>query len=102
MLTALIVPVPHTQLFNVFHVIVLAGEVPPSVKLIPVIVVVPATVMLEKILFWTVEVEPVTELPLSVINNTDPLAPSLLKAVTIELLFTVFVPVAVALYVWDM
>lgn len=88
-------PVTAVQLFNVFPVMFFVGAVPPSVKLIPVMVDVPATVMLDKLLFWTVVTTPVTELPLSLSNKTLPLAPPLLKAVTMELLFTVLVPVAV-------
>ena len=89
-------PVMAVQLVNVFPVMVLVGAVPPSVKLIPVMVDVPATVMLEKVLFWTVVTTPVTELPLSLTNKVLPLAPPLTKAVTMELLVTVLVPVAVA------
>ena len=68
-------PVMAVQLFNVFPVMFFVGAVPPSVKLRPVIVDVPATVMLEKLLFWTVVTTPVTELPLSLSNKTLPLAP---------------------------
>ena len=92
-------PVTAVQLFNVFPVTVLVGAVPPSVKFNPVIVEVPATVMLEKLLFVQFETQPVTEDPLSVTNITEPDAPALLNAVTIELFVTVLVAVADAVYV---
>jgi len=87
----LIAPVPAVQLLSVLPLTVLVGAVPPSVKFKPVIVVVPETVMLEKLLLWQFETVPVTDEPLSDTNKTEPLAPPLLKAVTIELLFTVLV-----------
>ena len=47
----LIVPVPPVQLLKMFPVIVLVDPLPPSVLLKPVMVVLPATVIFEKLLF---------------------------------------------------
>ena len=59
----------------------------------PAIVVAPVTVMFEKLLLFVLLVEPVFgSLPLSVNNVIVPPAPVLLNAVTIQLLFTFFVP----------
>ncbi len=97
MLTGVIVPVTPVQFENVLFVIVFVGVVPPSVRLKPVMVEVPAALILEKLLFWTVVTEPVTELPLSVSKSTFPEAPVFVNPVTMELLETVLVPVAIAL-----
>ena len=71
MLITFIVPVPPVMLLKVFPVIVLVGAAPPSVKFNPVMVEVPATVTLEKLLLITLESEPAAELPLSLINKTE-------------------------------
>ena len=66
-------------MLRVLPVIVLVVDVlKPSVKLIPVIDEVPNRVMLEKLLFVTVEVAPVAVLPLSVIRVVAPDLPPLL------------------------
>jgi hypothetical protein len=72
---AFTVPVPLVTLLIVFPVTVLVGAVPPSVKLIPFNVDVPARVILEKLLLRQFEIAPVTEEPLSRMSETVPLAP---------------------------
>ena len=78
---------PPVQLLNVFPVHVFVGLVPePSEFTIPVNVVAPVTVMLEKLLFVTTLVEPLGEDAPVVVHKTVPPALVLLNAVTIELL----------------
>jgi hypothetical protein len=85
-----IVPVPPVQLLKVFPITVLLGLVPaPSEFVAPAMAVAPVTVMLEKLLFVNVWVEPLGELELDVDIVTVPPAVVLLNAVTMELLFNV-------------
>ena len=83
--------VPQVQLENVFPVIVFIGE-PPSVVAQPAIVVAPVRVMFEKLLLLLISVMVGPEVEFDVYKVTVPPAPVLLKPVTIELLFTVPVP----------
>ena len=75
----------------VFPVKVFVG-VPPSVLLIPTKPVAPVAVILDKLLFWKVIIDPATELAFEVKKVIVPPAPVLLNAVTIELLLIVCVP----------
>ena len=79
--------VPPLQLLNVLPVTVLGIVVVerPSVFAIPLSVVAPVTVMLEKLLFEWLMLVAEAESELEVITVTVPPAPVLLKAVTIEL-----------------
>ena len=79
--------VPPLQLLNVLPVTVrlIVVLVVPSLFEIPLSVVAPVTVMLEKLLFEWLMLVAETELAPDVITVTVPPAPVLLKAVTIEL-----------------
>ncbi|MBL0046900.1 MAG: hypothetical protein IPP32_02215 [Bacteroidetes bacterium] len=79
-----------------FPLIIFVGAVPPSVRFIPVMVVVPETVIFAKLLFNTLETQPRTEKPASVIKIKLPDAPVLAKVPLIELLLQFFTLVAVA------
>ena len=71
------------------------GLVPaPSLLKVPVKVVAPVTVMLEKLLLVVLDVVPFGEEAPEVVQVTVPPAPVLLKAVTIELLLMVCDPPA--------
>src|SRR5437868_7978152 len=89
------------MLSNVLLVIVLVGPLEPeepSVLFHPLIIVLPFTVTLEKLLRLFVIVDPFTDDPVVASKKVTvpPLAP-LLNAVTMELLFTFSLPVAVML-----
>lgn len=90
----LIEPVPPLILLNVFPEIVFVGE-PPSVLFIPTKLAEPDKVILEKLLFCILIIDPVTELEFELNTVTVPPAPVLAKAVTMELPFIVWVPPAV-------
>jgi hypothetical protein len=88
-----------TMLLNVLLVIVFVGPLAPdapSMTFHPAMVVVPLTVTFEKLLRLFVMVDPLTDDPVVASKNVTvpPLAP-LLNAVTMELLFTFSLPVAV-------
>ena len=84
--------VPPVQLLNVFPVTILGVAIPesPSEFEIPLSVVAPVTVILEKLLFVCVMVaSAATVLVPELKHVTVPPAPVLLNAVTIELLLIV-------------
>ena len=85
-------------LLNVLLVIVFAGPVEadaPSVTFHPAIIVLPLTVTFEKLLRLFVIVDPFTDDALASKKLTVPPLAPLLNAVTMELLFTFSLPVAV-------
>ena len=83
--------VPPVQLVKVLPVTVLIGE-PPSVLAHPAIVVAPVTVIFEKLLLVLISLIVAPDTELEVYRVIVPPAPVLLKAVTIELLLILPVP----------
>src|SRR5438552_738660 len=85
-------------LLNVLLVIVLAGPLEldaPSILFHPAMIVLPLTAMFEKLFRLFVIVAPLTDNPPVSKKVTVPPAAPLLNAVTMELLFTFSLPVAV-------